>query len=197
MRKVTYGAACSLDGFIAGPNQEVDWLHMSKDVHEIMADYWARIDTLLMGRKTWEVAQAMGGSGASAGDSSMMVGIESYVFSRTLSALPAGQGQLVRRDAGDFVRDLKRRPGKEICVFGGGELARSLFEAGVIDEVGLNVHPVLLGAGVPLFRDAGRIKLKLSECRQIASGCVYMMYRVLRPRHRNLDLGHALNAAVG
>ena len=196
MRKVTYGAACSLDGFIAGPNHEVDWLHMSKDVSAIMADYWGRIDTLLMGRKTWEVAQTMAGD-AGAGGSSRMAGIDSYVFSRTLGALPPGQGHLVKENAGDFVRDLKGRPGKEICVFGGGELARSLFEAGVIDEVGLNVHPVLLGAGIPLFRDAGRIKLKLSECRQITGGCVYMMYRVLRPRHRNLDLGHALNAAVG
>ena len=159
MRKVTYGAACSLDGFIAGPNHEVDWLHMSKDAHAIMSDYWARIDTLLMGRKTWEVAQAMGGSG---GGDAGMAGITSYVFSRTLTALPAGQGKLVTTDAGHFVRDLKRRSGKEICVFGGGELARSLFESGVIDEVGLNVHPVLLGAGIPLFRDAGRIRLKLS-----------------------------------
>jgi dihydrofolate reductase len=193
MRKVTYGAACSLDGFIAGPNHEVDWLHMSRDVQTIMADFWSRIDTLLMGRKTWEVAQAMGGGGAGA----TMTGIQSYVFSRTLNAIPPGQGTLVADDGGDFVRDLKRRPGKEICVFGGGDFARSLFEAGVIDEVGLNVHPVLLGAGIPIFRNAGRIRLKLSECREIAGGCVYTRYRVLRSRHRNLDLGHALNAAVG
>ena len=192
MRKVTYGAACSLDGFIAGPNHEVDWLHMSKDVHAIMADYWTRIDTLLMGRKTWEVAQRMG-SGA---DSSMMSGIESYVFSRTLQQLPSGQGHLVSGDAGDFVRHLKRRRGKEICVFGGGELAQSLFEAGVIDEVGVNVHPVLLGAGVPLFRNAGRIRLALTECRRIGGGCAYLTYRVLSRRQRDLDLGHALNAAV-
>lgn len=194
MRKVTYGAACSLDGFIAGPNGEVDWLQYSKDVSAIMKDYWARIDTLLMGRKTWEVAQAMG---SSADGDKMMAGITSYVFSRTLGRLPAGQGRLVSDNAGDFVRDLKRRRGKEICVFGGGELAQSLLEAGVIDEVGLNVHPVLLGGGVPLFRDAGRIKLKLTECRQIGGGCVYMTYRVLPRRHRNLDLRHALDAAVG
>jgi dihydrofolate reductase len=194
MRKVTYGAACSLDGFIAGPNGEIDWLHYSKDVSAIMQDYWARIDTLLMGRKTWEVANAMG---SSADSDKMMAGITSYVFSRTLGRLPAGKGTLVAENAGEFVRDLKRRRGKEICVFGGGELAQSLFEAGVIDEVGLNVHPVLLGAGVPFFRDAGRIKLKLTECRQIGGGCVYMMYRVLPRRQRNLDLRHALDAAVG
>ena len=63
-------------------------------------------------------------------------------------------------------------------MLGGGELARSLFEAGVIDEVGLNIHPVLLGAGVPLFRDAGRIPLELVESRTIDGGCVYSTYRV-------------------
>ena len=194
MRKVTYGAACSLDGFITGPEGELDWLKFSKDVQAIMTDYWKRIDTLLMGRKTWEVANAMG---SSANSDSMMVGITSYVFSRTLRELPGGSGLLVNEDAGDFVRALKRRRGKEICVFGGGELAQSLFEAGVIDEVGVNVHPVLLGAGVPLFRNAGRIRLRLTECRQIGGGCVYATYRVLPRRQRNLDLGHALNAAVG
>jgi dihydrofolate reductase len=84
----------------------------------------------------------------------------------------------VSADAGAFVRDLKRRPGRGICVMGGGELARSLFAAGVIDEVGLNVHPVLLGAGVPLFHDAGRIPLELIESRVIAGGCVLSTYRV-------------------
>lgn len=194
MRKVTYGAACSLDGFIAGPNGEIDWLQYSKDVDAIMKDYWARIDTLLIGRKTWEAANAMGAS--SEGDK-MMAGITSYVFSRTLGQLPEGKGILVSDNGGEFVRDLKRRRGKEICVFGGGELAQSLFEAGVIDEVGLNVHPVLLGTGVPLFRDAGRIKLKLNDCREIGGGCLYMTYRVLARRQRNLDLRHALDAAVG
>ena len=194
MRKVTYGAACSLDGFIAGPNHEVDWLYMSRDVQTIMADFWSRIDTLLMGRKTWEMAQAMGAGG---GGGATMTGIRSYVFSSTLSALPPGQGTLVTTDAGEFVRDLKQRRGKEICVFGGGDFAHSLFEAGVIDEVGLNVHPVLLGAGIPLFRNAGHIRLKLSECREISGGCVYTTYRVLRSRHRNHEVGHALNAAVG
>jgi len=85
----------------------------------------------------------------------------------------------VSTDAGEFVRELKRQPGKGICVMGGGELACSLFEAGVIDEVGLNIHPVLLGSGVPLFRDAGkRIPLELTESRVIEGGCVFSNYRV-------------------
>jgi dihydrofolate reductase len=172
MRTVTYGAACSLDGFIAAADGSIDWLHFSKDAQKVMADYWAGIDTVLMGRKTWEFAMTQGGGGG--GNSS----ITSYVFSRTLREVPAG-ATLVSSDAGEFVRDLKASPGKGICVLGGGELACSLFEAGVIDEVGLNVHPVLLGSGVPFFRDAGRrIALELAESRTISGGCVLSTYRV-------------------
>jgi dihydrofolate reductase len=183
MRTVTYGAACSLDGFIAAADGSLDWLHFSRDVQEAIATYWATIDTVLMGRKTWEVSVAMGGSGGGGASA-----VTTYVFSRTLREVPAG-ARLVASGAGDFVRELKRQPGKGICVMGGGELAYSLLEAGVIDEVGLNVHPILLGSGVPLFRDAGRrIPLELTESRVIDGGCVYSMYRVRQadaaPRRR-------------
>jgi len=186
MRTVTYGGACSLDGFIAAADGALDWLHFSRDVQQLIAEYWATIDTVLMGRKTWEVAAAQGGGGGGGGGGASA--ITTYVFSRTLREVPAG-ARLVASDAGDFVRQLKRQPGKGICVMGGGELACSLLEAGVIDEVGLNVHPILLGSGVPLFRDAGRrIALELTESRVIDGGCVYSMYRVLHadpaPRRR-------------
>jgi dihydrofolate reductase len=173
MRIVTYGAACSLDGFIAPADGSMDWLHFSKDVQDIMATYWATVDTMLMGRKTWEVAQAMGGAGGGG-----MGGITTYVFSRTLTS--AGEGvHLVSDNAGEFVRKLKEQPGKGICLMGGGELAQSLIEAGVVDEVGLNVHPILLGSGVPFFRDPGRrVHLELAESRIIDGGCVLSMYRV-------------------
>jgi dihydrofolate reductase len=173
MRKVVYGGACSLDGFIVGPGGSIDWLHMSKDVDQIMRDYWDTTDTLIMGRKTWEVAASMGGDGSQYGD------VKSYVFSRTLKSIDRPGVHLVSSDAGDFVRDLKRQKGKNITVFGGGEFARSLFEVGLIDEVGFNVHPVLLGSGVPAFLDArARIKLELRECRPIDGGCVLLTYRV-------------------
>ena len=77
------------------------------------------------------------------------------------------------------MNDLKGKEGKGICVMGGGELAQSLLEAGAIDEVGMNVHPVLLGSGVPLFRDAGRrIQLELKESRTLDGGCVFSNYSV-------------------
>ena len=173
MRTVTYGAACSLDGFIAATDGAVDWLHFSRDVHDIMAKFWATIDTMLMGRKTWDVAAAGGGSGRG------FSGVQTYVFSRTLKESPHPDVRLVSGEAAGLVRDLKRKPGKGICVMGGGDLARSLFEAAVIDEVVVNIHPVLLGSGVPLFLDTGRrIHLELVESRRINGGCVLASYRV-------------------
>ena len=172
MRTVTYGAACTLDGFIAGKDGEIDWLHMSKDVSQAMREYWKSVDTILMGRKTWDVALRMGGGASSPG-------MRTFVFSRTLGSIDVKGVELVRDDAATFVRDLKAGPGKGICMMGGGDFARSLFAADLIDEVGMNVHPILLGAGIPLFTDAGRrVPLELISSRCIAGGCVYSTYRV-------------------
>ncbi|MFA5910970.1 MAG: dihydrofolate reductase family protein [Vicinamibacterales bacterium] len=172
MRKVIYGGACSLDGFFAGKDGAIDWLHFSKDVQEIMKQSWASTDTVLMGRKTWQGAAGSGGGGS-------MKGLKSYVFSRTLTSVPGKGVELVTSDAGDFVRKLKAQPGKDIIVMSGGNFATSLLQAGVIDEVGLNVHPILLGSGVPAFLDSGaRVPLELTECRQLEGGCVLVTYRV-------------------
>jgi dihydrofolate reductase len=175
VRTVTYGAACSLDGFIAASDGGLDWLHFSPDVQAIIGAYWKTIDVILMGRKTWSHAAAQGSEGMSGGGK-----IKTYVFSRTLEHIPDPGVQLVRSDPGEFVLDLKRKKGKGICVMGGGELARSLFQAGAIDEVGVNIHPILLGSGVPLFPDLGcRVKLKLLETRELDGGCVLANYQVL------------------
>ena len=117
-----------------------------------------------------------GGGGGSGFDPS----IKTYVFSRTMKQPPAGV-TIVSEDAGGFVRALKAQPGKGICLMGGGELARSLFEADVIDELGVNVHPVLLGSGVPLVPGLPRpINLELVSVKPIQGGCVYALYRVKR-----------------
>ena len=175
MRTVTYGAACSLDGFITGPGGSIDWLHWSDDAQAIMAAYWKTVDTILMGRKTWEFAAAQGGEPADVPEGAP----RSYVFSRTLELIDRPGVTLVKTDPAAFVRELKGRPGGDICVLGGSDLARSLIAAGVVDEVGCNIHPVLLGSGVPLFVDCGRrVSLELKECRAIDGGCVYATYRV-------------------
>jgi dihydrofolate reductase len=171
MRSVLYGAACSLDGYIAGPNEEVDWLHWSDDVAQISNAVFSRIDTILLGRKTYDVAVRMGVRSYPGG--------VNYVFSSTLQPADAPEVTVVRDDAVEFVRALKQAPGKDICVIGGGELARSLINAGLIDEIGVNIQPVVLGSGIPLLPPGGaRVNLTLTESRVLSGGCVYALYRV-------------------
>ena len=173
MRKVTFGGANSLDHYLARPDHAVDWLLWGEEVAAVSADYWKTIDTVLMGRKTYEVAVRNGQGGEG------YPGMTTYVFSRTLAEGPREGVTIVRREAAGFVHDLKGQAGGDICLMGGGELARSLFEAGLIDEIGLNIHPVLLGSGIPLFHPMGRqIDLELVECRPFKNGCVYVTYRV-------------------
>jgi len=192
MRKVIYGGACSLDGFLTGPGGALDWLHFSKDVQEVMQKTWATADTILFGRKTWAGAAGGGAGGGGA------PGVTSYVFSRTLTEVPAGGPQLVREDAGDFVRRLKDGPGRDIIVMSGGNLASSLFNAGVIDEVGLNIHPVLLGSGTPAFLDPGRrIGLELTDCRTLDGGCILAIWRVQPPVSPGRTASSARTAKAG
>jgi dihydrofolate reductase len=173
-RKVIYGGACSLDGFMSGKDGAIDWLHFSKDVEAIMKTSWANTDTILLGRKTWEVAAKMGGGPE-------LPGVTAYVFSRTLKSLPNPNDHLVTTDAAAFIRELKSQPGKDMVVMSGGNFATSLLEAGLIDEVGLNIHPVLLGGGARTFLDPGRrVNLELTECRQLDGGCVLVTYAVKR-----------------
>ncbi len=177
MRKVTFGGANSLDNYIARPDGAVDWLMWSDEAGEVMKDYWAKIDTIVMGRKTFEVG--MKEQAKSKKKHNPYGNIETIVFSRTLSAGDNDGVLVTSDDPGKFVRSLKQKEGKEICVMGGGELAVNLLEAGVIDEIGFNIHPVLLGGGIPLFHKMSKqINLELLECRPFKNGCVYVSYKV-------------------
>ena len=188
MRKVTYGGAISLDGFLAGADGAIDWLHFGKDVDQVMKDYWKDVDTILMGRKTYVVATGMSGAAEPKAKSRRRrkpkaTAIRTYVFSRTIKAIDKAGVELVRNDAVAFVRDLKQQAGKNICLMGGGELAQSLLAEGLVDEVGFSIHPVLLGAGVPALRDPGhRVKLILDECRSMDGGCILARYSVKHGR---------------
>jgi dihydrofolate reductase len=183
MRIVTYGGAVSLDGFLAGADGSIDWLHFSKDVQQVMTNYWQDVDAILMGRKTYEVSVAQKHQSAekpAKNPKSKEPAMRTYVFSRTQKSIDDPGVELVAADAAEFVRDLKRRPGKRICLMGGGELAQPLLAAGLVDEIGLNIHPILLGTGIPIFRDLGhRVRLTLTECRQLDGSCILANYKVL------------------
>jgi dihydrofolate reductase len=185
MRIVTYGGAVSLDGFLAAADGAIDWLHFSADVEAVSRDYFKGVDAILMGRKTWEVAVAQRPprrAGARKAARAKEPAMRTYVFSRTLPPIDEPGVELVSDDAAGFVRRLKAQPGGRICLMGGGELAAALLAADLVDEVGLNIHPILLGAGVPVFRDTGRrIPFRLTECRPIDGGCILATYVAARP----------------
>jgi len=189
MRKVTLGLANSLDNYIARKDGGSDWLHWNKEVAEISAKFMKTVDVILIGRKTYEVMLADG--------QTSYPGPKNYVFSRSRKKSAAlkkildsktsgnakkGPGkavEIVSEDAAAFVTKLKRKKGKGVCVFGGGELARSLFEADLIDEVVLNIHPVLLGSGIPLFHEMNRqIDLKFLKSQPLKDGGLVVYYRV-------------------
>ena len=173
MRKVVFGGANSLDNYFARKDDAVDWLLWSDEVGKIMADYFKTFDTIVMGRRTYEVAIASGHGGGSYG------GMKTYVFSRTLKPRSTKALEITSEDVADVVGRLKQQEGKDICIMGGGLLAQSLFEADLIDEIGFNIHPVLLGSGIPLFYEMKRqVDLELIDCKTLKTGCVLVTYRV-------------------
>jgi dihydrofolate reductase len=173
MRLVRYGVAMSVDGFIAGPDGEYDWIVMDPDVD--FAEYMAQFDTFLIGRKTFEAMRRMGS------DAQPTPGVQNIVFSRTLKPADFPHG-IVSADAVGFVRELRAKPGKDISLFGGGELFRSLLEAGLVDRVEMGLIPVLLGSGVPLLPPtASRVMLKLRKQRLYEkTGTLSLEYDVVR-----------------
>jgi dihydrofolate reductase len=183
MRKVTLGLANSLDNYIARKDSGYDWLRWSDEVAEISAKFMKTIDTLLIGRKTYEVMLAAG--------QTSYPGSKNYVFTRskkkgaeltrTLARLkkPVKNVQVISGSAAAFVKELKQQKGKGIVIFGGGDLAKNLFEADLIDEIVLNIQPVLLGSGIPLFHEMTKqINLKLLNSRPLKDGGLAVTYRV-------------------
>ena len=171
MRRVRYGVAMSLDGYIAGPKGEYDWIPMDPDID--FRALMARFDTFLVGRRTYEMMLGQGNAGKTPG-------IALVVFSRTLKAADHPDVTIVSGDAREAVLALKRKPGKEIALYGGGDLFRSLLELGVVDTVEVAVIPVLLGGGIPVLpAPAPRAKLTLtSQRRYEKTGTMMLEYDV-------------------
>ena len=169
-RRVRYQVAVTLDGFIAGPNGEYDWIVMDPAVD--FAALYKEFDTAVMGRKTYEVATAQGGHGA-------IPGLDVVVFSRTLPAATYPGVRILKDDPRQIVAALKAKRGRDIWLFGGGNLFRSLLDAGLVDTVEVAVMPVLLGAGIPLLPPGAPTELVLADQKILpASGIVVLAYSV-------------------
>ena len=169
MRKIILQLAVSLDGYIEGPNGEYDWCFTDQDYG--MAEFLKRVDAMFIGRKSYELTQAMG-EAAMAPFSKMTT----YVFSTTLAEVKTG-AILIKGDIEAAVRHIKNEPGKDIWLFGGASLTASLLKHGLIDEINLAVHPLILGAGKPLFSNIqSRVPLTLINTKTYSSGLVSLTY---------------------
>lgn len=172
MRRIRYQVACSLDGYIAGPKGEIDWIPADPDIDfEALFD---EFDTLLMGRRTYEGVQA---------DAPEFRGKRILLFSRTLRQEDHPGVEIVSGDIPSRLDDLRAEPGKDVWLFGGGELFRTLLELGYVDTVEPAIVPVLLGGGRPFLPvPAIRQRLALTGKEVYGkSGIILLRYDVVRP----------------
>jgi dihydrofolate reductase len=170
MRKIRYGVAMSLDGYIAGPNGEADWIVSDPEFN--FGELWAQFDTLLMGRRTYEAAIAR------LGESSMQ-GMKIIVVSRTLQQADHPEATILSELTHERIQALRTQSGRDIWLMGGGEIFRLLLEMREVDNVEVSILPVLLGGGVALLPPpTQQTKLKLSSHKVYRSGQVSLIYDV-------------------
>ena len=173
-RKIIVYIATSADGYIARSDGSVDWLDRPRPRGSYgYFGFFASIDTILWGRKTYDQALTMGGVGQ------FGLKVKNYVFTHRPPKQPAADVEFVAKPVGPFAERLRKEPGKDIWMMGGGGLIASFLDAGQIDEFSIHVIPVFIGEGIPLISPKRRtVGLKLLSTRKFPDGVVHLNYRV-------------------
>jgi dihydrofolate reductase len=177
MRKIGFGLGISLDGYIARPDGAIDFLFMPKDYS--MAPFFATTDTAIVGRKSLEAALKMGGGEFDSG------GLAIYVFSHTQPPGKREAWTYVNKSPAAFVSKLRKSPGKDSWLMGGGELARDFLKADLVDELYIGIVPGLLGEGIPLFPSGfPQRDFSLVENKTYPRGMIALKYKRVRVKAR-------------
>jgi len=169
MKRLRYSVAMSLDGFIAGPNGEYDWIVMDPEFD--WKALYDQFDTVVMGRGTYDTMRERGMSPKA-------MGMRVFVVSTSLAPAEHPDVTIISRHVPQAIAAVKAEAVKDVWLFGGGVLFRTLLDAGLVDGIDVAVEPVLLGSGVPLIPEGHRGELRLVECMPRASGVVMLKYEV-------------------
>jgi dihydrofolate reductase len=183
MRKLIVSNLVSLDGFMAGPQGEIDWFTglADQEFEEYAIQLIGSVDTILFGRVTYQLMAGYWPTASSTEDDPRIIeamnNLPKVVFSRTLAKVEWKNSRLVKGDAAEEVAKLKEQPGKHLVIYGSGGLVSALSRRGLIDDYRIFVAPVVLGAGLPMFRGLEqRIPLRLVEVKSFSTGMVMLRY---------------------
>ena len=174
-RKILVYVATSADGYIARADGSVDWLNRPRTAGDYgMGAFFRAIDTILWGRKTYDMAAGMGGAGGGFGPKT-----RNYVFTHHPPNAPVPGIEFVSESISAFAKRIRAQAGKDVWIMGGGGLIASFLDAGEIDEFILNVIPTFIGEGIPLIHPRRRaVELALLSSRRFSDGVVRLHYRV-------------------
>ena len=188
MRKVILFMHTSLDGFVAGPNREMDWITFDEELQNYSKAVHSTVDTVLYGSVTFQrmesvwsnLPESLKQSSFHVEHAKWLENATKIVFSKSLERVNWENSEIAKGNVFEEITALKQQPGKDMIIVGSARFAHSLTKLGLIDEYRINVNPVVLGEGIPLFKDIpGRIHLKLEESKRFNSGVLGLVYRNL------------------
>lgn len=181
MRKVVLFMMVTLDGYFEGANQQIDWHNVDDEFNEFATEQLDEVDTLLFGRKTYEMMASYWSTEGARKDDPEVAGrmnaTSKLVFSRTLSKAQWENTRVIKSDFAAEVRKLKAQPGKDMIIFGSSGLGATFLREHLLDELRVMINPILLGSGHTLFQGIDdKLKLNLLKTRVFRSGNVLLYY---------------------